>query len=100
MLRRFLKQFGTSSRNGSLIKLSTFVVVKAKGKKLEPENILTEEEVDKKNLLFIEVRDKALIIFIYELGARIGEVQNCKIKDVKNHPYGFRITLDGKTGPR
>jgi integrase/recombinase XerD len=100
MLQHFLKQYGTSSRNGALIKLSKFVIVKAKGKKLESENLLTEEEVDRIISCSIGIRDKALISFIYELGARIGEVQNCKMKDVKEHPYGFHITLDGKTGPR
>jgi len=34
------------------------------------------------------------------LGARVGEIQNCKIGDVKDHPYGFHITLNGKTGKR
>jgi integrase len=92
MLQHFLKQYGTSSRNGALIKLSKFVIVKARGKKLEPEDILTEEEVDKIISCCIGVRDKALISFIYELGGRIGEVQNCKIKDVKEHPYGFHGT--------
>lgn len=41
-----------------------------------------------------------MVAIIYELGARVGEIQNCKIGDVKDHPYGFHITLNGKTESR
>ena len=100
--QRFLKGYGAvrSTDNKELIELAKFGFAKVEGKKLESEDILSEEEVEKIIACCIGIRDKALVAIIYELGARVGETQNCKIGDVKDHPYGFHITLNGKTGRR
>ncbi len=98
--QRFLKGYGASTDNKELIELAKFGFARVEGKKLESEDILSEEEVEKIISCCIGIRDKALVAIIYELGARVGEIQNCKISDVKDHPYGFHITLNGKTGKR
>jgi len=64
------------------------------------EEMLHPEEVH--NVIFCceDIRDKALISFLYESGARIGEVLNMKIKDFKLEDRYAKIRLYGKTGER
>ncbi|MEM0003292.1 MAG: site-specific integrase [Thermoproteota archaeon] len=45
-------------------------------------------------------RDKALIMALYESGARAGEFLPLKIKNVEFNDIGCKITLHGKTGSR
>ncbi len=45
-------------------------------------------------------RDKALVLFLYESGCRIGELVAMKIKDVVFDKYGVQAFVNGKTGPR
>ena len=50
------------------------------------------------------VRNKALIAVLYESGARRGELENCKLKDVnefhRGKEHGYVMKLRGKTGER
>lgn len=47
-----------------------------------------------------DLREKALILTLYESGARIGELLDLKIKDVIFDDYGCILNLFGKTGYR
>lgn len=47
-----------------------------------------------------DLREKALILTLYESGARIGELLNLKLKDVIFDNYGCILNLFGKTGYR
>jgi len=71
-----------------------------KARKKLPSELLSIDDV--KNLAegTFNLRDKAFILFLYESGARIGEVLNIKLKDVDFDKYGARISLFGKTGDR
>jgi len=68
--------------------------------RIKASDILTEEEV--KNLIDTAVhsRDKAFISILYELGARIGEVGNLRIKELARDKHGYIVDLEGKTGHR
>ena len=48
----------------------------------------------------VQPRDKAFISMLYELGARIGEIGNLRVKDVVKDKYSFIVNLRGKTGQR
>lgn len=65
-----------------------------------PEDILTEDDilamVDKSGTL----RNKALIMTLYESGNRISEFLNWLVKDLTFDEYGCKIRLSGKTGAR
>jgi len=65
-----------------------------------PEQLPTQEEV----LRMVEVagnpRDRALIITLYESGARVGEIGNMRVKDVEFKEKYTVLRLKGKTGPR
>lgn len=71
-----------------------------KKNKNEDPDILTKEEVKKLIKTASSVRNKALISFLYESGARVGELLNIKIKDIEFDDYGAKVKLFGKTGER
>lgn len=65
-----------------------------------PEDILTENEI--RNLIetAMNKRDKALIALLWDIGARIGEIGNLSIRDIKFDEMGVILNVSGKTGPR
>jgi integrase len=75
------------------------VAKKSKGRKL-PEELLTEEDVNKMIQATRSVRDQALIAVLWDSGCRIGEIGNLKIKHIMHADEGMKIRVDGKTGHR
>jgi len=73
---------------------------RSKGKRILPENLLTEEEVKKIAEAAMNQRDRALVLVLYETGCRIGEVLSLRIGNVQFDRYGAILVVDGKTGPR
>lgn len=67
---------------------------------IRPEELLTPVEISRLIDHAINPRDKAVIAFIYESGARRGELLNIKLKHLAQHENGYRIALEGKTGKR
>lgn len=67
---------------------------------VQASDILTEREIEKLIQSAEHPRDKAFISMLYELGARIGEIGNLKIKDITQDKYSHIIDLSGKTGHR
>lgn len=65
-----------------------------------PEEILTKDEVKQLAEAAQNPRDRAIILMLYESGARAGEIAGLKIKHVQFDQYGAQIMLDGKTGMR
>lgn len=65
-----------------------------------PEDILTPQEVKQLADSCLNPRDRALILLLYETGARAGELIGLNIKDVAFDEYGAVLMLDGKTGMR
>jgi integrase/recombinase XerD len=96
-----LKKFYRWLNNGqepSIVKwISTSF--KDKNQKL-PEDMITESEVK----LMIDSaennRDKAMIALLWDIGARISEIGNLHVKDIKFDDIGISILVNGKTGPR
>jgi integrase/recombinase XerD len=68
--------------------------------KVKASDILTEKEIKKLIDAAEHPRDKAFISMLYELGARISEIGNLKIKDISRDRYSFLVDLNGKTGQR
>ena len=62
--------------------------------------ILSEQEVRRMAEVCTHPRDRALVLFLYESGCRIGELVAMKIKDVVFDKYGVQAFVNGKTGPR
>jgi integrase len=47
------------------------------------------------------LRDRAFILFLYESGARIGEIMSIQLKHFEPDKYGAKVLIPkGKTGPR
>jgi len=65
-----------------------------------PNELFTIEDVKKLAECTNNLRDRCIILVLYESGARIGELLEVKIKDVEFDRYGALINLFGKTGSR
>jgi len=73
--------------------------MKRSRKKL-PKELLSIEDVKKIAENTNNLRDRCLILLLYESGSRIGELLNLNVKDVEFDKYGSLINLFGKTGAR
>lgn len=62
-------------------------------KREKPKDILKPDDVIKLSEGAENVRDKALIMLLYESGAQIGELLSLKTSDIKFDEYGARITI-------
>jgi len=74
-----------------------------KSRKRLPKDLLSIDDVKELSQGMINLRDKAFCLFLYESGARIGELLNLKIKDFDTETGDKRytkVTLFGKTGER
>ncbi|MBI5226391.1 tyrosine-type recombinase/integrase [Candidatus Micrarchaeota archaeon] len=65
-----------------------------------PEELLTEEEVQEMADAANNLRDKALVLSLYESGCRIGEISSMKLKNVQFDQHGAILRVTGKTGDR
>ncbi len=65
-----------------------------------PEDLLTQEDVEKMISAAEHIRDKALIATLFETGCRVGEIASLRLKNVSFDKYGAVITVNGKTGMR
>ncbi len=99
MMKKFYKWFeGNGEEYPEKIKWLK-ATLKNNHKKL-PDELLTEEEIEKLIRACQSQRDKALFATLAESGCRIGEIANLKIKDVFFDEYGGKISVTGKTGAR
>jgi integrase len=86
------------NRNGKVE--IAFIRASHSGKQILPEEILTEEEVRRIAEAADNLRDRALVLVLYESGCRIGEILGLKIKHVQPNEHGLALTVNGKTGSR
>jgi len=68
--------------------------------KLLPQDLLTEDEIERLVNATDNPRDRAFIMTLYETGGRIGEIGSLRIRDVTFHKDYASVMLRGKTGPR
>ena len=77
------------------------IIIKSIQSKLTREDLLTPAELA--NLLAAcgeNLRNRAFIDSMSEVGPRASELLTCKIKHVRQDDYGIILSVDGKTGPR
>ena len=65
-----------------------------------PSDLLTPKDIQLLSEHTKNLREKALLLTLYESGARIGEILNLRVKDVTFDEYGAQLNLNGKTGYR
>lgn len=65
-----------------------------------PEDLYTEEDVEKLIETAENPRDKAFIALLWETGARIGEIINLKVSSFEDREHGKKVVVRGKTGAR
>lgn len=69
-------------------------------KRILPEELLTEDDIQKLVDACENSRDRALVLCIYETGGRIGELLNLRRRHVQFAEYGAVLMFSGKTGDR
>lgn len=91
-----LKKFFTWLKKPKVIE---GIKVKNFKRKLKSTEILTPDDVDKLIETANNNRDKALIAFIFESGARINEILSIKVKDLQETEAGLKVLIPAtKTG--
>jgi site-specific recombinase XerD len=76
-------------------------IKKSRNKKKLPEDLVTEEEIEKMIKVADHPRDKAMVALLYESGFRIEELLTLCIKNIRFDEYGAKIMVrQGKTGMR
>ncbi|MGB9760206.1 MAG: tyrosine-type recombinase/integrase [Thermoproteota archaeon] len=98
VLKRF---YGWLNKNGKTrLDLSWVKLTMKRNQTKLPEEVLTIEEVERLVNAALNYRDRALIMALYESGARAGEFLPLKIRHLEFNEIGCKITLHGKTGSR
>jgi len=77
-----------------------WIKVRTSGNHKLPEELLTQEEVNRLIDSADHIRDKAFISTLYESGCRIGELLCLQIKHVQFDKFGAVLLVNGKTGQR
>jgi site-specific recombinase XerD len=67
---------------------------------MKPKDLLTPDDIKKLANQTNNLRDRALVMVLFESGARVGEAQEIRVKDVVFDKYGALLDLHGKTGSR
>jgi integrase len=98
ILKRFYKWYLGNEETYPLC--ISWVKTKEPKNNILPEELLTEEEVQRLVQSVQFVRDKAFIHLLYESGARIGEMLTLKIKNITFAEPISSILVNGKTGQR
>ena len=65
-----------------------------------PSELLTEDDVKHLASVAKTLRDKALVLVLYESGCRVGELLSLRIRNVDFDKYGAVVIVTGKTGMR
>jgi integrase len=73
--------------------------ISRKDRKL-PEDMLLEEDILKIISCAKKKSDKAIVALLWDVGARVGEIGNLRIKHIQFDEYGAIVNLNGKTGYR
>jgi len=97
-IKRFFKWLNGDEEYPTLVKWMK-TLKKNENHKL-PSDLLTVEEIKRMADASDNFRDKAIIMVAYESGARLGEIEKIKIKNVQFDKYGATILVNGKTGGR
>jgi len=74
--------------------------IKLNIKRMMPEELLTEQEIQQMIDSCNSVRDKAMLGVASELGLRVGELLSLRLKHVTFDDFGSQIMVNGKTGQR
>jgi len=104
-IKRFMKfiyeQLGESYDKGEYPACVKWIRTTIKNnRKKNPDDLLTSEDIKKLANHTNNLRDRAMVLVLYESAARIAELQNVKVKHVVFDKYGCLVDLHGKTGGR
>lgn len=96
---KFIK-CGNSNTKGPYPDCVSWIKPRAVNRFKLPEEMLTQEDIQKIINICDSERDKAMIMVLYESACRLGELLSVKLKNIEFDEYGFTMLVDGKTGQR
>ncbi|RLG18101.1 hypothetical protein DRN63_01990 [Nanoarchaeota archaeon] len=99
-LKRVLKRYALWLSKKKNLGLEELHSIKIKRARRDLPTILSEEEVLRIINSTDNLRDRAMISFLYESGCRAGELLNLRIRDLEFDEFGCKVRLNGKTGER
>lgn len=69
-------------------------------KNIDPEDLITDEDIEKMIKVADHPRDKAFLVCLAESGCRVGEILTLLVKNINFDDRGAFFLVDGKTGTR
>jgi integrase/recombinase XerD len=99
--KRFLRWYGENRRYPNRLEyldIAKSIKRKFNIPRLQPSELITEDEILKMISISDSVRDKALIAVLAEAGCRIGELTATKVKDVRFNGRGVALTFTETKG--
>lgn len=96
-MKLFLRWLLGEDREKELVKTIKFRKPK---RHLPTDSVINEKDITALLKVVDSQRDRALIMLLWDSGARLGEVTGLNIGDVQVDQYGAVINLEGKTGQR
>lgn len=101
IIKFFYRWLKSGSLEGEYPSIVKWIKVKMKKNNQKvPDQVLTKEEIELLASKAGNLRDRALVLVLYESGCRISEFLNMRIKDIVFDQHGCYIMVSGKTGWR
>ena len=98
--KKAIKQLLRFLNNGRLPDNVFWIPTKNPKNRIQAKDLLTDEEVEELIRGAESIQLKAIITTLHETGARISELVNVKLEDIKIHENRIKIYVDGKTGKK
>jgi integrase len=95
ILRKFFKRLRQSENYPEEVK---WIKARRKNNRILPEELLTQDEIERLASVAENFRDRAFVLVLYESGCRIGELLSLKVKNVEFDDYGAILLVAGKPG--
>lgn len=99
-IRSFWTWLNDGDEPGEIDEIAWIELSNSNGSQKLPQDLLTKDEIEAQVEAAKNPRDKALIKFLYETGARIGEIIDLTVGDIEDRDHGKKVVIDGKTGSR
>ena len=99
-LKKFFRWLKHLDQNADPPETAWIQVSNHNGKRILPEDLLTEDDIKKMLEVCETSRDRAFLLTVFETGGRIAEVLNLRHKHIQFDAYGAVILVSGKTGDR
>ncbi len=100
VIRSFWRWINPTENGDAPEEVSWIKITGSNGNGKLPKDLLTQSDIKEQVRAAHNPRDKALIMMLYETGARIGEIIDLTVGDIEDREHGKKVVIEGKTGAR